>query len=100
MNDFQFNFEWDPKKAKINISKHKISFELASKLFFDPMMLSIFDESHSEYEDRWISLGIAKNGSLLVIHHSFDQTDENCVSIRIISSRKATKKEQEQYKDQ
>ena len=48
-----YNFEWDPTKAKSNLSKHKISFEDATLIFKDKNSISLFDESHSEDEERW-----------------------------------------------
>ena len=93
----QYNFEWDPKKAKSNIAKHKVSFELTATVFRDPKSLSIYGDEHSKGEDRWITLGLASNGSLLVVHHTFNQIDRGNVTIRIISSRKAAKNEKKQY---
>ena len=52
-----YNFEWDPKKAKSNVSKHNISFEAASSVFKDENSISVFDESHSDNEDRWATIG-------------------------------------------
>lgn len=92
-----YNFEWDPKKANTNRLKHKINFEDAATVFKDPRALTIYDQTHSEYEDRWITLGLTSNGSLLVVCHTFDEIDNELTIIRIISSRKATKKEKEQY---
>lgn len=93
----QYNFEWDPKKAKINKIKHKVSFELTGTVFKDPRAISIYDDEHSRDEDRWITLGLASNGFLLAVHHTFKQIDRDNVTIRIISSRKATKNEKKQY---
>ena len=45
----QYNFKWDPNKAKSNIRKHGISFELAANVFKDPLMMTLFDESHSDH---------------------------------------------------
>ena len=59
--------------------------------------LSLFDDEHSDDEERWITLGISESGLLIVVHHTFSQTDEETVTIRIISSRKPTKKEKQQY---
>lgn len=95
----QFNFEWDPDKAKSNRQKHKVSFELAATIFSDPTSLSIYDEEHSESEDRWITLGISQNGNLLVVIHAFNEIDNETANIRIISARKATKRELKQYKE-
>ena len=94
----QYTFEWDPEKAEINRKKHKVRFSHAATVFQDPEAISIFDDEHSDSEDRWIMLGIASTGSLLVVHHTFGQINENIVEIRIFSSRKANKPEQKQYK--
>ena len=95
----QYNFEWNSNKAKSNIQKHKINFELAATVFKDPRALSIYDDDHSESEERWITLGIAQNGNLLVVIHTYKNVDHNLSNIRIISARKATRLEQKQYKE-
>ena len=93
----QYNFEWDPKKAKVNRLKHKVSFEHAATIFKDPQAISIYDTRHSHDEERWITMGLDSNGSLLVVHHTFEQIDKNAVIVRVISSRRATKNEEKQY---
>lgn len=93
----QYNFEWNPEKAKINKKKHKVSFELAATIFRDPKAITIYDTEHSENEERWTTLGLAFNGILLVVHHTFKELNDTTAIIRIISSRKATKHEEEQY---
>jgi len=93
----EYFFEWDPKKAESNKVKHKVSFEQAATIFKDPRAISIYDEDHSGREDRWITLGISINGSLLVVHHTYQRIDEKAAAIRIISSRKATNKEKRQH---
>ena len=93
----QYNFEWDKNKAKENIKKHKVNFENAATIFKDPRQISLFDEWHSNKEDRWVTIGLSENGSLLVVHHTYNQIDNETASIRIISSRKATKKEKQYY---
>jgi uncharacterized DUF497 family protein len=92
-----YNFEWDIDKAKLNISKHGVSFREAASVFKDSMALSMYDDAHSEQEERWITLGISENGRLLTVCHTFKQLSDNNVIIRIYSSRKATKKEIKQY---
>ncbi len=96
----QYNIEWDPGKAKTNIKKHKISFEKAATIFRDPRAISIYDNEHSDREDRWITLGLSSNGILLVVHHTFEQLDNSNANVRIISSRKATKIEMKQYNEE
>jgi hypothetical protein len=93
----QYNFEWDPAKAKENIRKHKVSFERASQVFLDLNMVSIEDEEHSEEEDRWITLGMDKTGILFVVHHTFRKADQDNCNIRLISARKPTRRETKQY---
>ncbi|MCX6339346.1 MAG: BrnT family toxin [Candidatus Aureabacteria bacterium] len=95
----RYNFEWDPEKARANKRKHKVSFELASTVFRDPKAISVFDSEHGESEERWLTLGISATGALLVVHHTYDQLDDLMVRIRIISSRKATKRETKHYEE-
>lgn len=95
----QYNFEWDPGKAKENLRKHKVGFERASEIFLDPFMLSIFDEKHSKFEDRWITIRKDRNDAALVVLHTFHEVDSNTCKIRIISARKAMRKEGKQYSE-
>ena len=53
-----YDFDWDPGKERANIRKHGISFRQASGVFRDPNQLSLYDEEHSENEDRWITIGL------------------------------------------
>lgn len=61
------------------------------------IMIAIFDSEHSEHENRWVTIGIDRNGVLLIVVHTFHQLDADCCKIRIISARKATRKESKQY---
>lgn len=92
-----YNFEWDPNKAKTNLSKHKISFEDAASIFKDKMAISIYDEDHSDEEDRWITIGLDLTTRTIVVVHTFITADDKNCNIRIISARKATKKEEQIY---
>jgi uncharacterized DUF497 family protein len=94
-----YKFDWDPAKEKTNISKHKVPFRRAATVFRDPNQLSIYDEEHSEYEDRWITIGIDSGGVLRVVVHTFKQIDESLCEIHIISARKATSREVAQYRE-
>ncbi|MBW1614366.1 MAG: BrnT family toxin [Deltaproteobacteria bacterium] len=89
-------FVWDPAKEKINIQKHKITFTESCYVFADQYSLTLFDEEHSENEDRWITLGQTPNGKILLVVHTFRKIDDMEV-IRFISSRKATRKEAKEY---
>ena len=92
-----YRFDWDPAKEAQNVRKHKISFRRAATTFRDPNHLSIYDEEHSETEERWATIGLDSTGILRVVVHTFEQVDEGLCEIRIISARKATNREAEQY---
>ena len=92
-----YNFEWDPRKAHDNRNKHGITFDEAATVFRDSKALSIFDPDHSETEDRWITMGISGSGRLLIVIHTFRDETKDDVTVRIISSRKATKQETKKY---
>ena len=86
-------FEWDESKNKSNQLKHGVSFEEASQLFSqDVEALEIFDELHSELEDRFVSIGPIKRGLVLVVW-----TERDADIIRIISARWATARESQRY---
>ena len=95
----RYNCDWDPEKAKQNLRKHKVSFQRAATIFRDPHAVSIFDEEHSQEEDRWITMGRDDSGIILVMIHTFGMIDETSYAVRIISARKATKREREQYEE-
>ena len=59
----QYSFEWDPAKAKANLKKHDVSFETAVTVFRDPLAVTVFDEEHTEDEDRWATMGLAEKMS-------------------------------------
>ena len=92
-----YDFEWDPDKAKLNRRKHGVLFDQAATVFRDPRAVSVFDDAHSKTEDRWFTLGVSAGGVLLVVHHTFVEMDESTIRIRIFSRRKATKNEAGQY---
>ena len=87
-------FECDAEKASINQKKHGVTFEEAQTVFGDYDALRIFDHDHSEDEDRFILLGMSAVLRILVVCHCYRENDEK---IRIISARKATKKESAAY---
>jgi len=68
-----------------------------TEIFLDPFMVSIYDTEHSKSEERWITIGKDRNDVPLVVIHTFNEVDKNTCVIRIISSRKATKKEIKEY---
>ena len=90
-------FEWDIDKAKKNLSKHKVRFDIATSIFLDKTAITIFDDEHSETEERWITIGLTQNSQLLVVIHTYNLCENDAV-IRIISARKATKNETKMYR--
>jgi uncharacterized DUF497 family protein len=96
-SEVQYNFDWDPAKARENLRKHGISFERAAQVFLDPSAISIYDEEHSDEEDRWVTLAKDKNETLLVVIHTFRELDSGHCSIRLISARRATRREGRQF---
>ena len=88
-------FEWDPEKAKLNKKNHNVSFEEARSIFYDEYAIQFYDEEHSELEeDRFLMLGLSSESRILIVCHC--EKDAGKV-IRIISARKATKKERSFY---
>lgn len=88
-------FEWDPRKNHANLEKHRISFSEATSVFGDPLARIFADEDHSADEQREILIGHSRVKRLLVI--CFTEPAEGW--IRIISARRATRKEQHDYEE-
>jgi uncharacterized DUF497 family protein len=91
-----YQFDWDINKAMANWRKHGMSFEMAATVFRDPRAVSHYDVEHSQSEERWITLGLAETGQLVVVVHTFEELPEEA-RIRIISARYATTRERRQY---
>lgn len=87
-------FEWDDAKADSNLSKHDVSFEEASTVFYDPHALVVDDDEHSYDEDRFVIVGLSAVARVLTVCHCYRSTNE---VIRIISARRATKNEEAAY---
>lgn len=95
----RYSFDWNSTKEQQNIRKHRVSFRQAATIFRDPNQLSIYDQEHSEDEERWITLGIDSTGVVRVVVHTFEQLNDELCQIRIISARKATNVEMRQYRE-
>ena len=89
----QIRFEWDPRKARSNEKKHGVSFEEAQSVFFDEQALLLEDSQPRHEEKRFVLLGLSASLRLLVVVHALREGDV----IRIISARKATRKETGEY---
>ena len=88
-------FEWDPVKAKMNLTKHGVAFREAATVLRDPLGITIFDPDHSDEEDRFITFGFSAAGRLLMVAHA-----ERGKRIRIISARGLTRAEREAYEQE
>jgi len=87
-------FEWEPEKAARNLAKHGVSFHEAGTVFGDPLAITFSDPDHSEEEDCFLTFGHSSEGHLLVVSH----TDRGEFT-RIISARRATRKERKLYEE-
>ena len=87
-------FEWDERKAAVNVKKHGVSFDEAKSVFVDERAKLIADPDHNEDEDRFVLLGLSSVLRLLLVCHCY--REEGNV-IRIISARKASPNEFKSY---
>ena len=87
-------FSWDDRKNLTNQKKHRVSFEEAQTVFFDEHAIEYYDPDHSESEDRFLMLGLSQKVRILVVSYTLQKDG---AEIRIISARKATKREQNVY---
>lgn len=85
-------FEWGPRKARIDLRKHGVSFTEAGTIFGDEHAITVSDPDHSDNEDRYITIGWSDRHRLLIVSHT-DRDDRN----RIISARELTKAERKEY---
>ena len=90
----EIEFSWDARKARENIRKHKASFEEASTVFYDESAIEFFDPEHSSDEERFLMLGLSGQLRIMVVCYCLRKEGSE---IRIISARKATKKEEKVY---
>lgn len=92
-------FAWDEVKDKENQRKHRVGFMEAKTVFNDPLLITYPDDTHSEDEARFISIGLSSNRRLLLVVHTERSDEEDTVIIRIISCRRATPAERRAYED-
>jgi uncharacterized protein len=85
-------FEWDPKKALLNLRKHDVSFREAAMVFNDTLAITYDDEAHSHRERRFLTMGTSDKGRVLVVSHTLVGEQ-----VRVISARKATRHERNLY---
>jgi hypothetical protein len=94
----EIEFTWDPQKAKGNLRKHRVSFEAAKQVFFDPYLV-VVEDCEVDGEIRYHALGRAGSGPLLLTVF-VDRSDDDQEIIRIISAREADQYEQRTYAGQ
>ena len=89
-------FEWDAAKAQSNLSKHRVSFEIATRVFADPFAMVEQDRIENG-ERRWRTLGTVDGHLLLLVAHTVRNGEDGAEVIRIISARRADSKERKRY---
>jgi uncharacterized protein len=87
-------FTWNLDKAETNLRKHGVSFEEAQTVFYDENAVEFYDDEHSEWEERFLLLGLSSKLRLLIICHAYR---EESGLIRLISARKANQEEAPYY---
>ena len=85
-------FEWDPEKAAVNVKRHRVSFNEAAGVLEDTLSTTFPDAEHSTEEQRFVTIGASHRGRVLVVAHT-----ERNDTIRIISARRATRRERDFY---
>ena len=90
-------FEWDPRKAVANADKHGVTFDDAATVFLDPNALDGPDLDHSTVEARYLRLGRAADGRVLMVAYTLRQGDSDAEKIRLISARRASRRERAAY---
>ncbi|WP_208435062.1 BrnT family toxin [Bartonella phoceensis] len=95
----KIRFEWDEAKAKSNLRKHRVSFEIAARVFADPFAMVKQDRiENGEY--RWQTLGLVDGFLLLLVAHTVHDDKDGIEVIRIISARRANLKERKRYEEE
>ncbi|WP_375610741.1 MULTISPECIES: BrnT family toxin [unclassified Bartonella] len=95
----KIRFEWDEAKAKSNLRKHRVSFEIAARVFTDPFAMVKQDRiENGEY--RWQTLGLVDGFLLLLVAHTVHDDKDGIEVIRIISARRANLKERKHYEEE
>jgi uncharacterized protein len=96
----ELEFAWDAAKAAANLAKHGVAFTQAATVFTDALALTVFDDEHSEFEERWFTLGMNSAGKLLAVSQTYTATGPASARVRVISAREATRSERRQYEDE
>jgi uncharacterized DUF497 family protein len=100
MSQVIYEFDWDPAKARSNQRDHGVTFEQAATVFLDALALTVYDPISSRGEERWFTLGCDAGGKLLAVAHTYKEREPGRARVRIISARKATRREQRSYEEE
>jgi hypothetical protein len=95
----RIEFDWDPAKAASNRERHGVTFDDAMAVFLDPLALSRPDDDSLD-EERWVTLGAAGPGRLLLVVHTYIDQQSDTLTVRIISARRPTRRETRQYAEE
>ena len=93
-------FEWDPRKAAANAETHDVTFDVAATVFADAHALDGPDQAHSTAEARFLRLGRAIDGRVLMVAYTVRKGDNDAEKIRLISARRASRRERAAYAEQ
>ncbi len=93
----EYTFDWDNEKEKSNRRNHGVDFTEASDVLYDPLKMTLPDLEHSDFEERFITIGYSKKSRLLLIVHTEQEITLDKAYIRIISCRQTTRQERENY---
>ena len=97
----RIKFDWDPAKAASNSAKHGVGFHEAMTVFADPLARTILDPDYAVVdEERWVTVGEASTGNLVVVVHTWREMDPYRTDVRIISVRRPTRSEARQYREE
>ena len=96
IRDGSYQFSWLETKARANRRKHGLAFQDARYAFFDPLAVISLDSSAHSWEERWVLVGLMKGGSLVVVIHTCEESEEGHL-VHIISARSATSHEKVEY---
>jgi uncharacterized DUF497 family protein len=98
--DTVYEFDWDPGKAASNWRDHGVTFDRAATVFLDELALTVYDAISSQGEERWFTLGYDADGKLLAVAHTYQEIGSGLFRLRIISARKATRRERRNYEEE
>ncbi len=96
----QIEVAWDPAKATSNVAKHRVTFAQAASVLLDPLALTVLDTEHVAREERWLTLGISREGKLVAVSHTYTTTGPDSATVRIISAREPTRHERRKYESE